>query len=89
MPWACTQGRRPVSFVLVYIPLRGEPTINENKTNKQKHLNRRVRAESDRFQNTWGSFEGFGEALMAKMRQLNGYAYWELFKAGLGEEIFT
>jgi hypothetical protein len=26
MSWACTQGRRPVSLVLVYIPLRGERT---------------------------------------------------------------
>jgi hypothetical protein len=32
MSWACT---RLVSFVLVYIPLQGERTINENKTNKK------------------------------------------------------
>jgi hypothetical protein len=34
-----SRGRRPVSFVLVYMPLRGERTINENKTNKQTSLN--------------------------------------------------
>jgi hypothetical protein len=32
---ASTQGRQPVSFVTVHIPLRGEWTLNENKTNKQ------------------------------------------------------
>jgi hypothetical protein len=30
--WASTQGRQPVSFV---IPLRGERTLNENKSIKQ------------------------------------------------------
>jgi hypothetical protein len=29
--WASTQGRQPVSFVTVYIPLRGEQTLNENQ----------------------------------------------------------
>jgi hypothetical protein len=29
------QGRQPVSLVIVHIPVRGEWTLNENKTNKQ------------------------------------------------------
>jgi hypothetical protein len=33
--WANTQGRQPVSFVTVYIPLRGEWTLNENKSINQ------------------------------------------------------
>jgi hypothetical protein len=33
--WASTQGRQPVSFVIVYIPLRGERTLNENKSINQ------------------------------------------------------
>jgi hypothetical protein len=32
--WASTQGRQPVSFIIVHIPLRGEWILNENKTNK-------------------------------------------------------
>ena len=28
--WACTQGWRPVSFVLAYIPPQGKQTINDN-----------------------------------------------------------
>jgi hypothetical protein len=33
--WASTQGRQPVSFVTVYIPLRGERTQNENQSINQ------------------------------------------------------
>jgi hypothetical protein len=36
--WASTQGRQPVSFVIVHIPLRGEWTLYENETNKQTIL---------------------------------------------------
>jgi hypothetical protein len=42
--WAITQVRQPVSFVIVHIPLRGEWTLNENKTNKQ--TNRTVHSDS-------------------------------------------
>jgi hypothetical protein len=33
--WVSTQGRRPVGFGTVYIPLRGKWTLNENKSINQ------------------------------------------------------
>jgi hypothetical protein len=33
--WAITQGRKPVSFITVCIPFRGEWTLNEYKSINQ------------------------------------------------------
>jgi hypothetical protein len=35
---ASTQRRQPVSVVIVYIPLRGEPTLNENQSINQPRV---------------------------------------------------